>query len=152
MKLAEALISRADHQRRLERLKLRLLRIAKVQEGDKPAEKPGELLKEIERLSESLVRLIQRINATNSSTMLAAGQTITDAIAIRDILKLRYNVYIELAKAAAITQGRTTKSEVKFKSTVEIVEIQKKADELAKEYRKLDTKIQEANWLTDLKE
>ena len=152
MKLAEALISRADHQRRLERLKLRLLRIAKVQEGDKPAEKPADLLKEIERLSESLVRLIQRINETNSSTMLEAGQTITDAIAIRDILKLRYNVYIELAKAAAITQGRTTKSEVKFKSTVEIVEIQKKADELAKEYRKLDTKIQEANWLTDLKE
>ena len=113
MKLAEALISRADHQRRLERLKLRLLRIAKVQEGDKPAEKPADLLKEIERLSESLVRLIQRINETNSSTMLEAGQTITDAIAIRDILKLRYNVYIELAKAAAITQGRTTKSEVK---------------------------------------
>ena len=73
MKLAEALISRADHLKRIERLKLRLLQNAKVQEGDKPAEKPNDLIKEIERLSDSLARLIQRINSTNSVTVLDAG-------------------------------------------------------------------------------
>ena len=40
MKLAEALILRADCQRHIEQLKQRLLRNVKVQEGDKPSEDP----------------------------------------------------------------------------------------------------------------
>ena len=43
MKLAEALILRADCQKRIAQLKSRLLTNAKVQEGDKPAEAPQEL-------------------------------------------------------------------------------------------------------------
>ena len=58
MKLAEALILRADHQKRLEQLKQRLLRNAKVQEGDRPAEEPGELLAELERVAADLEGLI----------------------------------------------------------------------------------------------
>jgi hypothetical protein len=46
MKLAEALILRADYQKRIEQLKAILIRNAKIQEGDAPAEKPEELLKE----------------------------------------------------------------------------------------------------------
>ena len=60
-------------------------------------------------------------------------------------------MYRELAVAAAVKQDRFTKSEVKFASTVDIARLQKQADALAKEHRELDTKIQEANWLTDLK-
>ena len=56
----------------------------------------------------------------------------------------------ELATAAATTQGRITRSEVKFISTVSVAAIQKKADDLAKQYRELDTRIQEADWLTVL--
>jgi hypothetical protein len=41
MKLAEALLRRADCQKCLEQLKARLLRNAKVQEGDDPAEDPS---------------------------------------------------------------------------------------------------------------
>ena len=40
MRLAEALILRADYQRRLEQLKQRLIRNAKVQAGDAPNEDP----------------------------------------------------------------------------------------------------------------
>ena len=43
MKLAEALILRADCQKRIAQLKSRLLVNAKVQEGDAPAETPREL-------------------------------------------------------------------------------------------------------------
>ena len=46
MKLAEALIWRADAKKRLEQLKTRLVRVAKVQEGDAPAEDPKALLAE----------------------------------------------------------------------------------------------------------
>ena len=150
MKLAEALIKRADHQKRIEQLKQRLLKNAKVQEGDKPAEKPEALIADVEELSKGLTQLIQQINKTNSATKFQDDLTIADAIALRDILKLRYNIYRELAQAATITQQRYSKSEVKFQSTVNVAEIQNKADDLAKEIRELDAKIQAQNWQIDL--
>jgi hypothetical protein len=149
MKLAEALALRADCQRRLEQLKQRLLRNAKVQEGDEPAEDPNALLAEFEQVSEQLLSLIQRINRTNAEATLA-GSTLTDALAQRDVLRLSQDMYRELAQAASVSQARTTRSEVKFRSTVSVVAIQRKADDLAKEHRELDAKIQEANWQIDL--
>jgi hypothetical protein len=149
MKLAEALALRADCQRRLEQLKQRLLRNAKVQEGDEPAEDPNALLAEFEQVSEQLLSLIQRINRTNAESTLA-GSTLTDALAQRDVLRLSQDMYRELAQAASVSQSRTTRSEVKFRSTVSVVAIQRKADDLAKEHRELDAKIQEANWQIDL--
>ena len=57
--------------------------------------------------------LIQRINRTNSASRFGDG-TLADALAERDVLRIRYNAYRELATAASTTQGRTTRSEVKF--------------------------------------
>jgi hypothetical protein len=152
MKLAEALILRADHQRRIDQLKQRLLKNARVQEGEKPAEEPGELIAELNRTTDDLVQMIRRINRTNSATELEPGTTIADAIAVRDGLRLRHAIYRELANAATVTQDRYTKSEVKFKSSVNVAELQKLADNFAKQNRELDAKIQEANWKTDLLE
>lgn len=150
MKLAEALILRADYQKRIEQIKQRLTRNAKIQEGDEPAETPANLIKELERIFKELLRLIQRINATNSAVKLEKGLTISDAIAVRDVLRLKHTIYRDLAEAATVTHDRYTKSEVKFRSTVNVSEIQKQADEFAKEHREIDAKIQEANWREDL--
>lgn len=150
MKLAEALIIRADHQKKFEQLKQRLLLNAKVQDDDEPAEDPAKLLKEIEEVSETLNELIRRINATNSVTRLTADMTISDAIARRDILQMKHALYRDLANSAVIKQDRYTKSEIKFRSTVNVAQLQKKADSMAKEHRELDSRIQEANWKTDL--
>lgn len=150
MKLAEALIVRADSQKRIEQLKQRLQRNAKVQEGDAPAENPADLLAEIESLSAQLVELIQRINRTNAQTAFPNHGSIADAIAVRDVLRLRGGIYRELAQAATVTQERYSKSEVKFRSTIAVAQVQQQADQLAKEYRELDAAIQAANWLTDV--
>ena len=48
MKIAEALALRADLQTRLEQLKQRLVKNARIQEGDKPEEDPVELQSELE--------------------------------------------------------------------------------------------------------
>ena len=149
MKIAEALALRADLQRRLEQLKQRLVKNARIQEGDKPEEDPAELQSEMEKLAQELTVLIQRINRTNATSQFGDG-TLADALAERDVLKIRYNTYRELATAASITQARTTRSEVKFISTVSVAAIQRKADDLAKQYRERDTRIQEADWLTVL--
>jgi uncharacterized protein DUF6847 len=150
MKLAEALILRADCQKRLAQVKYRLLINAKVQEGDQPAEAPQDLIAELETVSGELLDLIKRINRTNSATTFAASRTISDALAERDVTALQRAAYSELAQSAAITQGRITRSEVKYIATINVAEIQKRADVLAKNYRELDARIQEFNWQTEL--
>lgn len=150
MKLAEALSLRADAQKRLEQLRQRLLRNAKVQEGDAPAEEPAELLAEFERVAASCLLLIQQINKTNSATILEEHLTLADALAQRDILGQRQTAYRDLTQAASITQDRHTRSEVKFRSTIDIAAIQRYADDLARDYRALDVRIQELNWRTEL--
>jgi len=152
MKLAEALILRADCQKRIAQLKSRLLTNAKVQEGDPAAENPQELLAELGRVSAELLDLIKRVNRTNSATLFAERRTISDALAHRDVFAVQRAAYVELAEAASITQGRYTRSEVKYIATINVAEIQKRADELAKNYRDLDARIQELNWKTELVE
>ena len=150
MKLAEALILRADCQKRFAQLKSRLLTNAKIQEGDKPAEKPQELIKELESVAGELADLIKRINKTNSATIVANSKTLSDVLAERDVLALRRAAYNDLALSAAIAHGRLTRSEIKYVSTINVAETQKRADELAREYRELDARIQELNWQTEL--
>jgi uncharacterized protein DUF6847 len=150
MKLAEALILRADSQKRFAQLKSRLLANAKIQEGDKPAENPKELIRELEGVAGELVDLIKRINKTNSETLLAKGKTLSDMLAERDVLALRRAAYSDLASKAAIGHGRLTRSEIRYVSAISVAETQTRADELAKEYRELDARIQELNWQTEL--
>lgn len=152
MKLAEALVLRADHQKRLEQLKARLIRNAKVQEGERPAEDPAELLAQVEEAATGLETLIRRINRTNADTRLEGTQTIADLLARRDVLSVRRAIYADLAQAATVVQDRYSKSEVKFKSTVSVADMQRRADDIAKEYRELDTRLQAANWTTELLE
>ena len=152
MKLAEALILRADCQKRIAQLKARLLTNARVQEGDAPAENPPELISELGRVSTELLDLIKRVNRTNSGTAFAGRGSISDALADRDVIALQRAAYAELAQTAAITQGRLTRSEVKYVATINVAEIQKRADEFAKNYRDLDARIQELNWQTELVE
>jgi len=152
MKLAEALNSRADLQKRTEAIKQRLLRNAKVQEGDEPAENPMQLLEEFERVAEELANLMQRINRTNAVTILEGQLTLSDGLARREVLKIRNAAYRALAEAASTTQDRYSRAEIKSVSTVKVSEIQQQADQLAKEYRELDIRLQAANWNTDLVE
>ncbi len=150
MKLAEALVLRADSKKRIEQLKQRIIRNAKVQEGDKPAEEPEALIREMENTSQELVEIIQRINKTNSVTEVETGVSLSDAIATRDILVMKVAIYRDLAQAASVTHDYRTKSEVKFMSTVNVQQVQESADQLAKAHRELDTRIQEMNWKTEL--
>jgi hypothetical protein len=151
MKLAEALILRADCQKRLDQLKQRLIRSAKVQEGDSPPEEPSALLIEVERTAEELLGLVSRINRTNCAAPLDKG-VLSDALAERDILALRRSIYADAAQAAVIQQDRYSKSEVRFRSTMNVAEMQETADRLARRRRELDARIQQANWQVDLVE
>ena len=120
MKLAEALILRADAQKRIEQLRQRLNSNAQIQEGDTPAEDPKTLITEFEQVTSTLTRLIQRINATNVAVYLENGMSIADALAQREVLKLKHGVYNGLAQSATTTQSRYSLSEIRLRSTVDV--------------------------------
>src|SRR5689334_7943742 len=149
MKLAEALILRADAQKRIEQLKQRLVNSAKVQQGDEAPEKPQDLLAELERVFATLADLIKRINKTNSATAFDDTRTLSDMLAERDVLMAKRTAYGQLANAAAIVQNVYSRSEIKFVRTVEVSEVQKQVDALSQAYRELDSRIQQLNWQTD---
>jgi hypothetical protein len=86
MKLAEALAERSDCQVRIEEMKKRLIRSARVQEGDQPAEDTTELLAETERTFARMLELVSAINRTNSKTEFDSERAISNAIAERDVV------------------------------------------------------------------
>ncbi len=149
MKLAAALSERADLQARLSQLETRLNNNAKVQEGEKPAEDPAQLLAELDHVLSRLEKLMGRINLTNSRTE-KDGVTVTELIARRDVLKQRLSVLRSFLNSASQKVDRHARSEIVIKSTVNVAELQKKADAAAKELRETDEIIQELNWTTEL--
>ena len=151
MKLAQALILRADTQKRLEQLKGRLLDNVKIQENERPSEDPKLLLKELDRLNDELFRLILAINLTNSSAKFE-GASLTEMIAKKDTLSQKASVLREFAKSASQKVDLYSNSEIKILSSVDVAMLQKQIDELSKEIRELDMKLQEANWQVDLVE
>ncbi|MEM6782422.1 MAG: DIP1984 family protein [Bacteroidota bacterium] len=152
MKLAEALILRADLQKRLVQLRQRILQNAKTQEGDAPAEDPTMLMAEFEGDAAALQDLIARINRTNLAVATEAGPTMTDALAARDVLRLRAALYRDAANEATQTRDRYTRSEVKYVRAIDVAKTREQADALSKALRTLDAQIQAANWQHDLKE
>lgn len=122
---------------------------ARVQEGEKPTEDPMKLLEELDTMTVQLEELIGRINITNSATKIG-DTTITGLIAHRDCLTKKVTILRNFLNSASQLYQRATRSEIVIKSTVSVEELQKTVDALSKELRETDTKIQAANWTTDL--
>lgn len=150
MKLAEALVLRADCQKKIAQIKQRLERVVKVQEGEQPAEDPNVLIAELEQTINELTGWIRKINKTNALTLFNDQLSISDALAERDKLMQQRNILNEILENATIKQDRFSRSEVKFYRTIDVVSIQNQVDQLSKTYREFDFKIQEINWTTEL--
>jgi len=150
MKLAEALAERKAVKTKIEELKKRIYRNSRIQEGDIAAEEPSSLIEELKKRTAELEDLIIRINKTNNITKLSDEMTLMEAIVKKDMLNYIHFVHINLADKANPLNDRYSQREIKYVPNVDIRSIRKKADEIAKEYRMLDMKIQECNWKTEL--
>ncbi len=150
MKLAEALNQRADMQKRIAQLRDRLSNNVKVQEGDQPAEKPDDLFKELEGSLKQLKDMIVCINRTNQETVWE-GRTLTEMIAEKDVMTMHLGALHSTLDAANVRSDRFSRNEIKFVRTVDVNALQKKVDDLSRDLRELDSRLQQANWMTDLK-
>lgn len=150
MKLAEALAERSDCQKRIEEIKSRLAISARIQEGEEPAEDSSELLSGADRVHGPLLELISAINRTNSRTAFDDERTISDAIAARDVLGKRRDFLADVAGSGNSRWDRYSRSEVRYVMTMPVGKLRADADQLAKQHRQLDLRIQELNWKTEL--
>lgn len=150
MKLAEALILRADSMKRIQQLRERLVRSAQTPEGERPPEDPQALLTEVSQMLSQYADIVSRINRTNTATPFQEGKSLTDALAQRDTLSLERGLLESLMAAATNQSHRYQRAEIKYVSTVSVADIQKRMDDLARRYRELDSAIQLLNWQIDL--
>ena len=150
MKLAEALLLRADMQKKVASLRERIVANAVVQEGEKPSEDPNALLLEAVGALQELESLVARINHTNLAAKLADGRTLTDAIARRDRLVQQHALLTAAAAGSRKEPDRYGVREIKWVASMDVKKLQKQSDDLAKNIRELNAGIQEANWKVSL--
>lgn len=150
MKLAEALLLRADIQKKFASLQTRAQKYTVVQEGEKPAEDPNDILRQIAAVADELHRLVFAINTANLRHTIASGESITGALAKRDSLLLHHRALVGVVEACAKPVERHGVKEIRWLVTVDVPALQRQIDDLAKQIRELNAAIQEAGWRVDL--
>jgi hypothetical protein len=148
---------RADRKRTFEQLKARAQAMARYQEGEEPAEDASAVIAQAGTALAELERLMRQINKTNLWAQLPSGQTLTSALAERDVLRMRHSLLTAVADAGAghgpgRPAVRQLRSELRFIAAVPVASLRDEANELAKRYRVLDAQIQQVNWTVDLVE
>lgn len=150
MKLAEALILRADLQKKIQQLNSRISNNIIGQEGDSPAEDPNALYLELEAIVDQYVELVGRINKTNNESKFEDDMKVVDALAYREGLIEKRKVLSDMVESASQRRDRYSNSEIRYIKFIDVGQKQEELDKLSKEWRQLDTKIQELNWTIDL--
>ena len=74
------------------------------------------------------------------------GETLTALLARRDALIERISGLNDFLQEASNTAARATRSEIVIRSTVDVSALQKQADELSKQLRELDVRIQAVSY------
>ena len=151
MKLAEALLLRADMQKKIASLRERIVANAVVQEGDKPHEDPEKLLKEAHGVIADLETLVAAINEANLKVKLSDGRTMTQALAHRDAISAQHALLVATIAGCRKEPERYGVREIKWVTQLDVGKLQKQVDDLAKKLRELNAQVQQANWAAELK-
>ncbi|MHC4994806.1 MAG: DIP1984 family protein [Planctomycetota bacterium] len=152
MKVAEALLLRADMQKKLASLRERIGKNAVTQEGDTPHESPTDLLKEAFSVCQELESLVFRINRANLQNTLPDGRSLTEAIARRDTLTTQHSLRQHGIAHTQKEPDRYSMTEIKWVAAFKVGKLQKQSEDLAKKIRELNASIQEANWKAELED
>ncbi|MFC4689919.1 DIP1984 family protein [Dokdonia genika] len=148
MKLAEGLLLRADLLKKIEHLQNRIRPVLIVSNKNKPQEDPDALLAQLRQAIEDLQAIVVRINKTNNDTVVEGEGTLMEALAKRDALKMLAEKLRNIRSASQIHNS----GDLNLKSTIDIKKLQIEMDQTGRAFRELDSKIQELNWLTVLKD
>ncbi|WP_370681961.1 DIP1984 family protein [Comamonas sp. GB3 AK4-5] len=150
MKLAEALLLRADQKKKLASLRERIARNAIVQEGEQPKEKVADLLAEATSTLQEQQKLVRTINAANEAAKLADGRLLADLLAQRDMLVAQHSLLSCAIDATHKDVDRYSQREIKWVPQIDVASVQKQADDVSRKIREVNVTIQAANWQIDI--
>lgn len=150
MKLAEALVLRADLQKKLENLKKRLANSVLKLDDIQVIEDPAILKLEADETIAILYSLIDRIYRTNQSVILPSGQSMVTVLAKRDELVERRKLLDYIINKSLPDSGLYFNERGKWQPAIDISAYQKQMDDIAMQIRRLNLGIQQTNWQVDL--
>jgi len=148
MKLAEALLLRSDLIKKIEHIQNRIRPVLIVSDDKKPQEDPTKLIAELRTAIQDLEILVIRINKTNNEINFNGEGSLMEALAKRDSLKMLSEKLRNIRYAAQIDNS----GDANLKTTIDIKKLQTEMDQTGRAFREIDSKIQELNWLTELKD
>ena len=148
MKLAEALLLRSDLMKKIEHIQNRIRPVLIVSDDKKPQEDPTKLIAELRTAIQDLEILVIRINKTNNETNINGEGSLMEALVKRDSLKMLSEKLRNIRYAAQIDNS----GDANLKTTIDIKKLQTEMDQTGRAFREIDSKIQELNWLTELKD
>ncbi|GAB2748583.1 DIP1984 family protein [Melaminivora jejuensis] len=152
MQLAEALLIRADQNKKILSLRARIAHNALAQEGDAPQEDVAALLAECFAVIEQQRLLVQRINAANASARLPDGRPLAQVLGEREALAQRHAVLTQAVEATRQDTDRYSMREIKWVPQLDVPATQRQIEDLARQLRELNIRLQEANWQVTLPE
>ena len=150
MKLAEALLIRADQKKKVLSLRERIGRNALVQEGDVPQESAPDLIAECFQVIAEQQALVLRIDAANAAARAADGRALAALLADRETLIQQHAVLKGAVEATHKEASRYSAREIKWLPQVDVAGLQKQMQDLSRKVRELNVLIQETNWNTAL--
>ncbi len=148
MKLAEGILLRADLMKKIEHLQNRIRPVLIVSDDKQPQEDPEKLLAQLRQAIQDLETIVVRINKTNNETIVEGEGLLMEALAKRDSLKMLAEKLRTIRYAAQINNS----GDANLKTTISIKKLQIEMDQTGRAFREIDSKIQEINWLTKLKD
>jgi len=148
MKLAEGLLLRSDLMKKIEHLQNRIRPVLIVSDDKQPQEDPEKLLAQLRQAIQDLETIVVRINKTNNETIVEGEGLLMEALAKRDSLKMLSEKLRTIRYAAQINNS----GDANLKTTISIKKLQIEMDQTGRAFREIDSKIQEINWLTELKD
>jgi len=149
MKLGEALLLKAELEKKSKDLLERVIRNARVEEGAEPAELPAELLNQFEGVEMELCTLNSRIRHANQ-TVMVNGSTIAHMLNQRRCLEKISQEYNSAAGESYKDFRRLKMTEIREETVLDVALLRKSASKFAKERRLLNLRIQNANWAVDI--
>jgi hypothetical protein len=150
MKLAEALLLRADIKKKLAGLRLRVTSNAVVQDGEKPHEDPSKLIKETLAVIDEHEKLVIRINEANHKHKVPDGRTLAQVIESRQKMMMRHSLITAAIEASRKEPDRFSPREIKWVSLLDVPKLQNQISDLAKQIRELNALIQKTNWSVEI--
>ena len=148
IKLAEGLLLRADLMKKIEHLQNRIRPVLIVSDDKLPQEDPDKLLAQLRKAIQDLESIVIRINKTNNETQVEGEGSLMEALAKRDSLKMLSEKLRNIRYAAQVDNS----GDNNLKTTIDIKKLQNEMDQAGRAFREIDSKIQEINWLTELKD